>query len=152
VQIYFKMSWISQLQNPHLRKRHWDALCKISGMNLKDDTLAIKELLNAGNHQYAKIIEEISLQASKEFIFEAELNAIELSWKDISLPLILDNENNDDQQVQIGDTTEIKMLLEDSLTRLMALSVQNCAKPIKLKFEKWKSTLEAFVDTLVRRI
>lgn len=116
-------------------------------MNLKDGNLTIKDLLTSGIHAHAHEIEEISLVASKEFTFEAELNAIECSWKDVVVPLTFDSDKND--QVVLGDTTEIQILLDDSLTRLMALSVQNCAKPVKLKFDKWKSSLEVFVDTLV---
>ena len=80
---------IAHLQNPNMKKRHWDILEKAMGRNLTDDHVTLKNLTEeTGVQNYADLIAEVSAQASSESSLEALLKKVEDSWKDIEFMVI----------------------------------------------------------------
>ena len=67
---------ISNLQNPNLKRRHWDVLEKAMNRSLTDESVTLKNLNESGVQNFAELIQEMSAQASSEFSLEALLKKV----------------------------------------------------------------------------
>jgi dynein heavy chain len=143
-----QLPWIANLHNPNIRPRHWEVMKKAMGINLTDENITLKELLDLGIENYVELIQETSAQASSEFSLEALLKKVEDSWQDVEF-IVIPHKDQRDAYI-LGGTDEIQVLLDDSLIHMTTISSSRHVGPIKPKVDEWAKMLDLFSNTLVQ--
>jgi len=76
---------ISELRDPAMRDRHWDAIrTKVKSNFVVDDKLILKDIYCLNLQDYKEDVEEITDQAKQEAKMEKTLAKLEETWKDIA--------------------------------------------------------------------
>lgn len=141
-----QLPWIGCLHNPTLKDRHWKNLTKALGVNLTDENVTLKQLLDLNVIDATDMIQEVSSQASSEYSLEALLKKVEESWNDVEFVVL---PYKDQREVYIlGGTDDIQVLLDDSNIHMATISSSRHVGPIKPKVDEWNRILDVFAQTL----
>lgn len=76
------MPLISTLGNKDLRQRHWDKIFKVIGKDYSD-IFTFQDLLNHQIMQKKEAIDDISQQATGEYLIEFQLESIKKKWTEL---------------------------------------------------------------------
>ena len=106
------------LSTPEMQQRHWLQLfesCKLP--NIYKPGMRLDELLVSGIMEFSSKIEEITDIAQREEKAEAEFNVIFKHWKNVNIP-VLSNQPKCEDNLLIGDTSELLLNIENALITL----------------------------------
>jgi dynein heavy chain len=142
-----KMTTITDLRNPSLRKRHWDEIYSTIGYTPEPETpLSLGKLIEIDAFQHAEKILEVSGQASSEASLEIILKKVEDSWKSLDFVVLAYKDSKD--VFILGGTDEIQQNLDDSNINISTISSSRHVGPIKPRVDDWTKQLELFNRTL----
>ncbi len=142
-----KMPTITDLRNPSLKKRHWDAIYQEIGYTPDtEESLSLGKLIEINAFEHAERLLEISGQASSEASLELILKKVEDSWKSLDLVVLPYKETKD--VFILGGTDEIQQNLDDSNINISTIASSRHVGPIKPRVDDWQKQLELFNRTL----
>ncbi|XP_036366495.1 dynein heavy chain 5, axonemal-like [Octopus sinensis] len=130
------------MSNQAMKDRHWKRLTTVTGyqFEMKDDNLLLKNILEAPLLKYKEEIEDICISAEKEKDIEAKLKQVMIDWD--MKEFTFGNFKNRGEQLLRGDaTSEIVVLIEDSLMILSSLMNNRFNAPFKREIQQWVQNL-----------
>ncbi len=142
-----KMTTVTNLRNPSLKKRHWDVL--FEAINFTPDAenpLNLGKLLEINAFEHAEKLQEVSGQASSEASLETILKKVEDSWKSVDF-VVLPHKDTKDVFI-LGGTDDIQQNLDDSNINISTIASSRHVGPIKPRVDEWQRNLELFGKTL----
>lgn len=143
-----KMSIITMLRNPNLKKHHWIKIERILGTKFPtNQPLTLVMLDELGTFKYKSEIMEVSAQANSEATLEAMLKKTEDSWKGLDLIVLLYKNYND--VFILGSLEEVQLTLEEANINLNTLISSKQVVMIKTKVEEWINSMNIMNDVLV---
>ena len=83
------MPLITDLKNPAIRPRHWDALREEMDKQFDptSDSFTLEQVFSLGFHLYVDFVGDMSTNATKELAIEQALYDIEEKWQSIDIEL-----------------------------------------------------------------
>ena len=130
---------ISNLRNPGLRSRHWDALSDVVGQGIVPDvSLTWSQLLSLDVHDHREEIEKICMYADKEYGLEQALDRMEDDWKALDIPIVPHKNTGTFKIVEIDD---ILMLLDDHIIKTQTMRGSPYIKAFDARVRKWEARL-----------
>ncbi|XP_028414460.1 dynein heavy chain 6, axonemal-like [Dendronephthya gigantea] len=142
-----KLPVISDLRNPALKQRHWDAIQQVLEHVFSEEeplTLGLLEDIDAFDH--SESIQEISGQASSEASLETLLKKVEDGWKTTEF-IVLPHRDSKDVFI-LGGVDDIQVQLDDSQVNISTIAGSRHVGPIKPRVEEWVRQLSLFSETL----
>ncbi|GAB1603178.1 hypothetical protein Ahia01_000598300, partial [Argonauta hians] len=134
---------VQLMSNPAMKDRHWARLTTLTGhlvFDRKDDNFLLRNILEAPLLKYKEEIEDICISAEKEKDIEAKLKQVESDW--MMKEFTFANFKNRGEQLLRGDaTSEIVILIEDSLMILSSLMNNRFNAPFKKDIQQWVQNL-----------
>lgn len=77
---------ISLLRNPNMRKRHWDAIMKTTGVRFElTKDFRLEDLMRLELHRFVGDVETIVEQSTKEAGMEKSLKELDEHWRNLTL-------------------------------------------------------------------
>lgn len=142
-----KMTTVTNLRNPSLKKRHWDVIYETIGYTPDaENPLTLGKLIEINAFEFSEKLQEISGQASSEASLETILKKVEDSWKSVDF-VVLPHKDSKDVFI-LGGTDEIQQNLDDSNINISTIASSRHVGPIKSRVEEWQRNLELFGKTL----
>ncbi|KAH9492578.1 Dynein heavy chain 6, axonemal [Bulinus truncatus] len=142
-----RLQVITDMRNPHLKKRHWDLIQEALNYKfIKDEPLTLGLLIEIDAFDKADVMMEISGMASSQAALEAILKKVVDSWKHVEFPVLLYKDQKD--VYILGGTDEIQQLLDDSNINIQTVQSSRHVGPIKTKVDEWAASLSLFNKTL----
>ncbi|XP_038058163.1 dynein heavy chain 6, axonemal-like isoform X3 [Patiria miniata] len=143
-----KLPVITNLRNPSLKQRHWEAIENILDFNLlkSEEPISLGLLTNLDAFSHTEEIEEVSGQASSEAALETLLKKVEDAWKTTEFVVLAHRDSKD--VFILGGTDEIQVLLDDSQVNISTIASSRHVGPIKPRVEEWVRNLNLFSETL----
>eukprot|EP00217_Crustomastix_stigmatica_P013603 CAMPEP_0183798542 /NCGR_PEP_ID=MMETSP0803_2-20130417/19119_1 /TAXON_ID=195967 /ORGANISM="Crustomastix stigmata, Strain CCMP3273" /LENGTH=4519 /DNA_ID=CAMNT_0026043227 /DNA_START=42 /DNA_END=13598 /DNA_ORIENTATION=- len=148
---------LQSLAHPAMRPRHWEALNKITGMQLnpfQEDIFKLEHVLeeneNTGKPRLLENLEEIEELAGgavKEEQVELKLDAIETDWSD-QVFQFAEYKNKGPVILLSSALGELMEKLEDSQMALNGLATNRYSAPFKDKVNTWQMKLSTVNDKL----
>ncbi len=85
-----KMTTVTNLRNPSLKKRHWDVIYETLNFTPdQENPLNLGKLIEINAFDHVERIQEVSGQASSEASLETILKKVEDSWKSVSFLILV---------------------------------------------------------------
>ncbi|XP_049764343.1 dynein axonemal heavy chain 2 [Schistocerca cancellata] len=138
---------LSDLKNPAMRKRHWDSVKKIMGVdfdqNSPDFTLDVIMELKFQN--YAEHINEISNAAAMELSIETGLKQITEIWRTMELDMV---PHKDKGVFRLKSIDEVGQALEENQVALSAMKSTRFVEAFAKEVDYWERTLSLIMETL----
>ncbi|KAI8783320.1 dynein heavy chain 6, axonemal, partial [Biomphalaria glabrata] len=142
-----RLQVITDMRNPHLKKRHWDLIQEALNYKfIKDEPLTLGLLIEIDVFDKSEEMMEIAGMASSQAALEAILKKVVDAWKHVEFP-VLPYKDQKDVYI-IGSTDEIQQLLDDSNINIQTIQSSRHVGPIKTKVEEWAASLSLFNKTL----
>ncbi|XP_055860055.1 dynein axonemal heavy chain 6-like isoform X8 [Biomphalaria glabrata] len=142
-----RLQVITDMRNPHLKKRHWDLIQEALNYKfIKDEPLTLGLLIEIDAFDKSEEMMEIAGMASSQAALEAILKKVVDAWKHVEFP-VLPYKDQKDVYI-IGSTDEIQQLLDDSNINIQTIQSSRHVGPIKTKVEEWAASLSLFNKTL----
>nr|KAI8751817.1 dynein heavy chain 6; axonemal-like isoform X3 [Biomphalaria glabrata] len=130
---------ITDMRNPHLKKRHWDLIQEALNYKfIKDEPLTLGLLIEIDAFDKSEEMMEIAGMASSQAALEAILKKVMDAWKHVEFPVLPYKDQKD----------EIQQLLDDSNINIQTIQSSRHVGPIKTKVEEWAASLSLFNKTL----
>ncbi|XP_071788570.1 dynein axonemal heavy chain 6-like isoform X3 [Asterias amurensis] len=142
-----KLPVITNMRNPSLKQRHWEAIESILNFSIKsEDSITLGLLTNLDAFSHTEEIEEVSGQASSEAALETLLKKVEDAWKTTEFTVLGHRDSKD--VFILGGTDEIQVLLDDSQVNMSTIASSRHVGPIKPRVDEWVRNLGLFSETL----
>jgi dynein heavy chain len=133
--------FIQVLSNPGLKQRHWDAICKLTNLEITpSEETNIREFL-----KYEQVIEknfeeiyQISNTASKEYTLEQALRKMKAEWETIQFTFL--KYKDTDLHILIA-YDDIFVLLEDHIVKTSTIKNSIFLKPFEHETNQWMDQL-----------
>ena len=135
------------LRNPRLTKDHIEeikAVLEKPDLDIEDEDLTLRDLLDMNIVEKSKEINEISTQATQEANLAAQIKAIEDKWKVQELG----TRPHKDEMLVIGDVEEVQDLLDQSLASTINILGSRYLKREREHATKLLKDLQLIQDTL----
>ncbi|GFS25719.1 dynein heavy chain 6, axonemal [Elysia marginata] len=143
-----RLQVITDLRNPHLKKRHWDLIQ--DALNYKFErggaTLTLGLMVDIKVFDKAEAMQEISGMASSQAALEAILKKVVDAWKTVEFPTVPYKDYKD--VYILGNIDEIQQLLDDSNINVQTILSSRHVGPIKSKVDEWANNLALFYKNL----
>ncbi|CAH8298254.1 unnamed protein product [Schistosoma turkestanicum] len=137
---------IAILCNPGIRKRHWDAMSEIAGIDLTPDSgTSLAKMLQLNLDPFMENFANISNGASKEFTLETNMKKMQDDWTDISFSLIAYRESGISILASIDD---IQQMLDDQISKTQTMRGSPYIKPFEKEIKEWAERLLYLQETL----
>jgi len=143
---------LTQMSNPSMRPRHWDAISLKTGTKFemeKFHELKLKKVLESNLLQHREDIEEICDGAEKQLSIEVKLQEIEAHWAKAEFNFGPWKERGFPEVILKGDTvTEIVEQLEEAQANLIQMLTQKHVTPFRDQANSWLRKLSDVNETL----
>nr|XP_036867942.1 dynein heavy chain 6, axonemal [Manis javanica] len=143
-----KLPVITDLRNPTLKPRHWEAIEQTVDATLVDleIPLTLERLFQLHVFDFGQEIQDISGQASGEAALETILKKVEDSWKMTEFVVLRHRDTKD--VFILGGTDDIQVLLDDSTISIGTIASSRYIGPLKTRVDEWQKQLALFNQTL----
>ncbi|KAM4037486.1 dynein axonemal heavy chain 3-like [Anomaloglossus baeobatrachus] len=140
------MPLVTALCTPGIKARHWDLMSEKVGINITPhEGTSLLEILHLGLEKYLDDLNQISLQASKEYALEKALNKMKTDWEDVCF--IFSPYKDGDSHV-LAAVDEIQVVLEDHIVKTTTMKGSPFITPFEKEILTWESKLHLFQEIL----
>ncbi|XP_069175792.1 dynein axonemal heavy chain 7 isoform X4 [Procambarus clarkii] len=130
---------VQTLGNPGLKERHWEKISEVVGYPLRADaTTTLQRLIDSNLEDYLSKFESVSEAASKEHVFERNLEKMKSEWQEMEL--VLKPHRETDTWV-LSAVEDIQFLLDDHIVKTQSMRSSPFIKPIEQEVAAWETTL-----------
>ncbi|XP_063845652.1 dynein axonemal heavy chain 7-like isoform X5 [Scylla paramamosain] len=130
---------VQTLGNPGLKERHWEKISEVVGYPLRADaTTTLQRLIDSNLEDYLPKFESVSEAASKEHVFERNLEKMKSEWQEMEL--VLKPHRETDTWV-LSAVEDIQFLLDDHIVKTQSMRSSPFIKPIETEVAAWETTL-----------
>jgi dynein heavy chain len=137
---------ISELRDPAMRDRHWDAIRTKSKSNfVVDDKLILQDIYSLNLQDIKEDVEEISDQPKQEAKMEKTLAKLEETWKDIKFEFY-QHKNTDIYLIRLTD--ENFDLLEENTNQASSMQSSRYIATFESEVERWTKSLSNITEVL----
>lgn len=137
---------ISELRDPAMRDRHWNAIrTKVKSNFVVDDKLLLQDVYNLNLGEYKEDVEEITDQAKQEAKMEKTLAKLEETWKDIKFEFT-QHKNTDIFLMRLSD--ENFDLLEENTNQASSMQSSRYIATFESEVERWTKSLSNITEIL----
>ncbi|XP_075130611.1 dynein axonemal heavy chain 3-like [Leptodactylus fuscus] len=140
------MPLVTALCTPGIKARHWNLMSEKVGFNITPhgDT-SLLEILQLGLEKYLDNLNQISLQASKEYALEKALNKMKADWEDVRFVF---SPYKDGTSHVLAAVDEIQVLLEDHIVKTTTMKGSPFITPFEKEILTWEAKLRLFQEIL----
>ncbi|XP_073413059.1 dynein axonemal heavy chain 3-like [Dendrobates tinctorius] len=140
------MPLVTALCTPGIKPRHWDLMCEKVGFNITPhEGTSLLEILHLGLQKYLDDLNQISLQASKEYALEKALNKMKTDWEEVCF--VFSPYKDGDSHV-LAAVDEIQVLFEDHIVKTTTMKGSPFITPFEKEILTWESKLRLFQEIL----
>jgi dynein heavy chain len=137
---------ISDLRDPSMRDRHWNALkVKVQKDFTVDDKLILRDVYNLNLNKYLEDVEEITDQARQEAKMEKTLNKLEDTWKDIAFEFT-QHKQTDLKLIRMSE--ENFEMLEENQVAVTSMFSSRYLATFEEKCVYWQKSLAAIAEVV----
>ena len=137
---------ISDLRDPSMRDRHWDALkVKVQKDFTVDEELLLRDVYNLNLNKYQEDVEEITDQARQEAKMEKTLVKLEEIWKDITFEFSM-HKNTDLKLIRISE--ENFEMLEENQVAVTSMFSSRYLSTFEERCVYWQKSLAAIAEVV----
>ncbi|CAB0007833.1 unnamed protein product [Nesidiocoris tenuis] len=138
---------LADLKNQNLKKRHWDQIRDIVGVNFDEtaDDFTLEKIIKLGLIDFAEHIADISNSATMEVGIENQLKMIRITWQDADLNM---EPHKDKGVYRLKAMDELFAQLEEHQNILSAMKGSRFAQPFIAEVDHWEKTLGLVLDVL----
>ncbi|KAK3894851.1 hypothetical protein Pcinc_001424 [Petrolisthes cinctipes] len=142
---------VQTLGNPGLKERHWEKISEVVGYPLRADaTTTLQRLIDSNLEDYLSKFESVSEAASKEHVFERNLEKMKSEWQEMEL--VLKPHRETDTWV-LSAVEDIQFLLDDHIVKTQSMRSSPFIKPIEQEVLYRLCTFQILIENqLVRRL
>ncbi|KAF2360954.1 Dynein heavy chain domain-2 [Trinorchestia longiramus] len=134
------------LGNPGLKERHWEKISEVVGYPLRSDpSTTLQRVIDSNLEEYLSKFENISEAASKEHVFEKNLEKMKGMWQDMELAL---KPHRDSDTFVLVAVEDIQLLLDDHIVKTQSMRSSPFIKPIEYEVGSWETTLSQLQEVL----
>ena len=138
---------ITDLRNPALKERHWEAICHLIGATLEEiEGFTLSDLISKGVTTYQADIAMISTSALQESILEEMMAKVTGIWGTLEFEVKAYKDIKD--SYILGDTSELAASLDDSLVTINTVLGSRYVAGIRTMVDTWRSKLMHLQETL----
>uniref|UniRef100_F6PHB9 AAA+ ATPase domain-containing protein n=1 Tax=Ciona intestinalis TaxID=7719 RepID=F6PHB9_CIOIN len=132
-----------------MKKRHWERIENLTGysFDIENENFQLRNIMAAPLLKYKEDIEDICISAVKEKDIEAKLNVVVAEWSANILSFSVFKARGE-LLLKGQETSEIVMMLEDSLMILGSLLSNRYNAPFKPKIQLWVQKLSNTSDII----
>ncbi|XP_078482966.1 dynein axonemal heavy chain 8 [Ciona intestinalis] len=132
-----------------MKKRHWERIENLTGysFDIENENFQLRNIMAAPLLKYKEDIEDICISAVKEKDIEAKLNAVIAEWSANILSFSVFKARGE-LLLKGQETSEIVMMLEDSLMILGSLLSNRYNAPFKPQIQLWVQKLSNTSDII----
>ncbi|XP_073507678.1 dynein axonemal heavy chain 3-like [Phyllobates terribilis] len=140
------MPLVTALCTPGIKPRHWDLMSEKVGFNITPhEGTSLFEILHLGLQKYLDDLNQISLQASKEYALEKALNKMKTDWEDVCF---IFSPYKDGGSHVLAAVDEIQVFLEDHIVKTTTMKGSPFITPFEEEILTWESKLRLFQEIL----
>ncbi|XP_056430455.1 dynein axonemal heavy chain 3-like [Hyla sarda] len=140
------MPLVTALCTPGIKPRHWHLMSAKVGFNIAPhEGTTLLEILQLGLEKYLDNLNQISLQASKEYALEKALNKMKADWEDVCF--VFSPYKDGDSHV-LAAVDEIQVLLEDHIVKTTTMKGSPFIAPFEKEILSWEAKLRLFQEIL----
>ncbi|XP_053575219.1 dynein axonemal heavy chain 3-like [Bombina bombina] len=133
------MPLVTALCTPGIKPRHWNQMSQKVGFNITpNEGTALHEVLQLGLEKYLDDLNQISLQAGKEYALEKALNKMKADWEHVCF--IFTPYKDGDIKV-LSAVDEIQVLLEDHIVKTTTMKSSPFIAPFEKEILAWEAKL-----------
>uniref|UniRef100_A0A669QRK6 Dynein axonemal heavy chain 1 n=1 Tax=Phasianus colchicus TaxID=9054 RepID=A0A669QRK6_PHACC len=137
---------IQGLNNPGMKKRHWEMLSEDTNMDIKlESDLTLRRCLDMNLQDHIESITKVAEIAGKEYAIENALNKMESEWSSVSFTVSL---YKDTGTFILKNTDEASQLLDDHIVMIQSMSFSPFKKPFEDRMNTWENKLKMTQDVL----
>ncbi|XP_076039498.1 dynein axonemal heavy chain 7-like [Oratosquilla oratoria] len=137
---------VQTLGNPGLKERHWEKISEVVGYPLRADaTTTMQRLIDSNLEEYLSKFETISEAASKEHVFERNLEKMKGEWSDMELQL---RPHRETDTWVLSAVEDIQFLLDDHIVKTQSMRSSPFIKPIEVEVVAWEAMLSQLQEVL----
>ena len=137
---------LALLANPGLKERHWERMAEIVGYSLPHSaTSSLNEMLQIGLNSHLEAIEEVCVQASKEYNLEKALARMHQEWEEVHLQL---KPYKGTFLLRSSTTDEVQGLLDEHIVKGQTMQASRYAKALGKRIKEWVDSLNLIQDVL----
>ena len=142
------MPLIVDLRNPAMRPRHWKDLMAAADTHFDPagDTFTLASVIDMRLDQFSELIGEMSTNASKELAIEQSLKAIEETWQQLDLDMVLYKDSKDIYKLR--STEDIFLALEDNIVTLSTTKASKYYMVFEKDINTWEQSLSHLSETV----
>ncbi|KAA0191397.1 hypothetical protein HAZT_HAZT007379 [Hyalella azteca] len=134
------------LGNPGLKERHWEKISEVVGYPLRSDpSTTLQRIIDSNLEEYLSKFETVSEAASKEHVFERNLEKMKGMWQDMELGL---KPHRDTDTWVLMAVEDIQLLLDDHIVKTQSMRSSPFIKPIEYEVGSWETTLSQLQEVL----
>ena len=135
---------ITELRDPGMRDRHWNAIKQKVGKDFSvDDKLTLADVFNLNLNKHQEDVEEITDQARQEARMEKMLEKIEEVWSDINFDL---TKHKDTDIMMLKMNEETFEMLEENQVNVTAMTSSRYLATFEEKVIYWQKSLAAIAE------
>ncbi|XP_064014378.1 dynein axonemal heavy chain 8 [Pogoniulus pusillus] len=140
---------LEMMSDKAMKPRHWDRIAAITGhqFDIESDSFCLRNIMEAPILQHKDDIEDICISATKEKDIEAKLSQIADTWENQILSFS-QFKGRGELLLKGSESTEIIMLMEDSLMILGSLLTNRYNASFKKEIQNWISKLSSSTDII----
>ncbi|KAG8578269.1 hypothetical protein GDO81_010439 [Engystomops pustulosus] len=140
------MPLVTALCTPGIKARHWNLMSEKVGFNITpNEGTSLLEILQLGLEKYLDDLNQISLQASKEYALEKALNKMKADWEDVCFVF---SPYKDGNSHVLAAVDEIQVLLEDHIVKTTTMKGSPFITPFEKEILAWEAKLRLFQEIL----
>ncbi|KAF7258254.1 hypothetical protein EG68_04624 [Paragonimus skrjabini miyazakii] len=137
---------IGILCNPGIRKRHWEQMSLIAGIDLTPDSgTSLAKMLQLKLDQYMEEFSGISAGASKEFTLETNMKKMREDWAEVVFGLTAYRESGISILASVDD---IQQMLDDQIVKTQTMRGSPFIKPFEVEIKQWEERLLYIQETI----
>ncbi|XP_040468168.1 dynein heavy chain 8, axonemal [Falco naumanni] len=140
---------LEMMTNKAMKQRHWNRIAETTGhqFDIKSDSFCLQNIMEAPILKHKDDIEDICLSATKEKDIEAKLSQIADIWESQILSFS-SFKGRGELLLKGTESSEIIMLMEDSLMILDSLLTNRYNTPFKKEIQSWICKLSSSTDII----
>lgn len=134
------MPIVTALRNEHLNQLHWKEIKELLGQEfeISEEDFTLNSLLEMKANDFQEEIQQISMQASQEYLLKSQLSEIDEIWKRVEF--IVKSYKYKDAFI-LDDIEEVLVNLDESLATINTVLGSRYIKPLLSQAEAWRTSL-----------
>ncbi|KFU84710.1 Dynein heavy chain 8, axonemal, partial [Chaetura pelagica] len=140
---------LEMMANKAMKQRHWNRIAETTGhpFDVESENFCLRNIMEAPILKYRDDIEDICISATKEKDIEAKLAQVAETWESQVLSFSA-FKGRGELLLKGTESSEIIMLMEDSLMILGSLLSNRYNAPFKKAIQSWVSKLSSSSDII----